>query len=312
MFGELAAMGASASWAISAALFGRVGDDLDAFSLAALQCIVVAAVMSVVMAATGTPAYWGLFELPDLGYLAASGLAGLVVGEIVYFRALNRLGPRLSLLIWSLSPGATVAAALVWLGQVPTVGALVGIVVTVAGILVTLVGRRRPPETRFRADTKVDVNGPELLESEVPVDWYAVAAALFGPLFMGVSFAALGGVRASDAPLAAHTLRFAAASVPLVAIVAATGRTRSLVEGLRDWSRTLLLLAAVGSGTLLGSGLATYAVLATDPATAMTLSSLGPVFILPISRLTESKPLLPVAVFGAVVAVVGAGIVAYA
>ncbi|MFB6263504.1 MAG: DMT family transporter [Bradymonadaceae bacterium] len=310
MFGELAALGASLCWALSAALFGRAGDDIDAVSLATLQALTVAIALSGLLAVTGRPTYWRVFPPSDLGYLAASGIAGLVLSEIVYFRTLNRLGPRLSLLIWSFSPAATLLVALVWLGKHPSAEALVGLVLTVAGLCVALVGRRRPPETRFRADLEHDPAAPEPEAHDGDVDWTAAAVALLGPLLMGVSFTALGGVRSTDSPLAAHAIRFAAAAPPLVLVVAVAGHHRDLLAALEGPRRLAMLMAAIALGTLVGSGLATYSVLATDPATAITLASLGPICILPITQWTESEPLRPEAVAGAVVAVVGASVVA--
>jgi len=61
-------------------LFGRAGNNVDALSLAAIQCLIVMVVMTGVMVLMGTPDYWNAFSTAELTRLATSGVAGLVVG----------------------------------------------------------------------------------------------------------------------------------------------------------------------------------------------------------------------------------------
>ncbi|MGD1849194.1 MAG: EamA family transporter, partial [Cyanophyceae cyanobacterium] len=74
----------------------------------------------------------------DMGFLALSGALGIGVGDTAYFGALNRLGPRLALLLEAVAPIVTAALAWVRLQEELTLTTLLGRGIAIGGITWTL------------------------------------------------------------------------------------------------------------------------------------------------------------------------------
>lgn len=76
-----------------------------------------------------------------LWYLVASGLAGLVLGDIGFFYALAKIGPRISSVVFAAWPGMTVGIEALC-GRVPSALVLVGIALTMVGVGLVLLRNR--------------------------------------------------------------------------------------------------------------------------------------------------------------------------
>lgn len=76
-----------------------------------------------------------------LGYLVASGTAGLVLGDIGFFYALATIGPRISSVVFAAWPGMTVGIEALC-GRTPSMLVLVGIALTMVGVGLVLLRNR--------------------------------------------------------------------------------------------------------------------------------------------------------------------------
>ncbi|PWK61755.1 DMT family transporter [Aminobacter sp. AP02] len=138
---EIAALGAATCWAVTGLISAGPAGYLGAPAFNRLRQIFVTALLAIYVLATGT---WRELDAGSAGPLLLSGLIGIFVGDTLLFAALNRLGPRRSGILFALN--APIAAVLGWLmlGEDLAPMAVVGIALTVAGVLLAILfGKRR-------------------------------------------------------------------------------------------------------------------------------------------------------------------------
>jgi drug/metabolite transporter (DMT)-like permease len=139
--GEICALLTALCWTGSSSAFAvasrAVGPrPANQFRLyAALPCLLVLA-----WSVTGSCWPRGLGD-ERLWYLVTSGVAGLVLGDIGFFYALAKIGPRLSSVVFAAWPGMTVGIEAAC-GRAPTALVLVGIALTMLGVGLVLLRNR--------------------------------------------------------------------------------------------------------------------------------------------------------------------------
>ena len=130
--GELAALVAAFLWASATMLFSRIGQHIRPLHMNLLKNIIAMAMMFLTLLPSGN-----FFEGIDpyvLVMFMFSGAVGIGVGDSAYFAALNHIGPRRSLILWTLSPPLTAIIAIVFLGEYLTTWAWIGVLLAVGGI----------------------------------------------------------------------------------------------------------------------------------------------------------------------------------
>ncbi|KQV33584.1 MULTISPECIES: DMT family transporter [unclassified Rhizobium] len=138
---ELAALGAATCWALTGLISAIPAGHLGAPAFNRLRQIFVSALLLIYALATGT---WRELNLDNAGPLLLSGLIGIFIGDTLLFSTLNRLGPRRSGILFALN--APIAALLGWLvlGEDLPTSAIAGIALTAGGVLLAIVfGKRR-------------------------------------------------------------------------------------------------------------------------------------------------------------------------
>jgi drug/metabolite transporter (DMT)-like permease len=130
--GELAALGAALLWAVSTAVYGRLGRSYPPVELNLLKGAIAIAFIVLTLLLTGE-------QLPALnftaiGLLLLSGVIGIALGDTAYFETLNCLGARRALLMETLAPPIVAILALIFLQETLTIAAWFGILLTVLGV----------------------------------------------------------------------------------------------------------------------------------------------------------------------------------
>ena len=239
-----------------------------------------------------------LFQIPlrlsrsQLVYLILSSIVGIVFGDTFLFKAFERIGARLSMLIMALAPAIGAVLAYLFLQETLSVWAVMGIGATLCGV--ALVVLERAPET----------------PGYVSVTKLGIFYALLGALGQG------GGVvlakkAFADGPLngfVASFVRIGVAIVVMLPVFAASGHYTNPIKVFgRD--KKLLAIMLVGSffGTFLGITLSLLAVAYTKVGIASTLIATSPVLMLPMVRIIQQEQLSWKAIMGAIIAVAGVG-----
>ena len=289
--GEVAAVTTSVCYSISSVLYTFAGRKFSALVINRLRLILaVLLLVGVHWAMQGNllPINAGL---PRWFWLGASGIVGLALGDFFLFQAYRCIGPRLTMLMMSLGPILVTLLAWLFYGEALGWLSLLGITLTVGGVAWVILDRRS------------GVNG----------NWYPAEHRL-GILYgLGATVSqAVGvilakeGLRSGIPPVSANVIRMTSAMIALWSLTFLRKQTRQTFDQLGKQPRTILLiLSGAIFGPILGVSLSLYSLQRADAGVASTLSSLTPIFLLPISYLVFKERFGWTAILGTIVALAG-------
>lgn len=229
----------------------------------------------------------------SLSWLGISGIVGLVLGDMCLMQAFVMIGPRLSMLMMALAPMFSTIIAWLFLNETLDGQTVLGIVLALAGVVI-VVGERAG-----EGRTSVAVTGRA----------YRIGL-LFG---LGGSLGQAGGTVLSRLglaeglePLSASLIRLTVATIVIWAFALLRGKVRGTVSTLRAKPRAGLQLAvATVAGPVVGVWLSLVAVQRTSVGIASTLSSLTPIFLIPVSYVVFKERVTRQAVVGTIIAMIG-------
>jgi len=288
--GEVAALAAACLWAVATVVYGRVGEHIAPLELNLVKGLLAMVMLTITLLLVGD-SLAGVEPLA-LGLLLLSGAIGIGLGDTAYFETIKHVGARRTLLLGMLAPPLSALLALALMGEVLTLGAWIGILVTVLGVA-WVVTERVPDSSGRPSDLKKGV-------------LFGLVTALTQAGSGVLSRAAL--VETTISPLWSTMLRMAAGVVTLSVWMALTrqpvGRWLGVEHPRRLWGR---LLFAVLAGTYLAVWLQQVSLKLIPAGVALTLLATGPLFVLPVAVLTGERISIR-AVAGVLVALVGIGL----
>ncbi len=283
--GQLAALGTAACWSFTGLFFAEAARRVGALRVNLLRLPVALALLSLAFAAGG-----GSLATLDgrrVAWLAASGVVGLVIGDLALFEAMRRIGPRLALLIMSLAPIWASLAGLLVLGERPGRLALVGIAVTLAGVS-WVVGERREGESYGSHEAA------------------GIALAGLGAACQGVGLVLAKVGMAGEVPaLAATWVRMGTATAGIWLLTALSGRARQGRPVRAARAAGLQIAGGAVFGPFLGVWLSLVAARLTDVGVAATIMATTPVLVIPLLAVSERYRPTARALAGTVVTVAG-------
>jgi len=298
--GEIAALLTALCWLGSSLAFAVAGREVGAQPLnqfrlyAALPLLVL---LSLLLVGQVWPS--GVSG-ERLSLIAVSGILGLVIGDYGFFHALATIGPRVASVIMSLWPACTVTINLLR-GQAPTVGQVLGIGMTVAGVAFVLAGKR----------------GGQWRRDLTPRQWvWGCVGALVGALGQAGGFVMSRVAMAAGPdhvlgvdPLLTTFVRMCAATVGMQVVVSLQGRglaMRAVVGSARAHRAAWI---GVVCGPVLGVWLSMVAASrATSAGVASALMATTPVFLLPVSIWFYQAKVSALGILGTFLAVGGVSV----
>lgn len=302
MIGELAAIGAASCWVVTAMAFTEAGRRVGATVVNVTRLWVALAILVLVhLVLFGS--WWPDVPAASWWYLGLSGVIGLALGDQFLFRALVDAGPRITTLMMTVAPALTAIIAWPVLDQPLGWLAMLGIVVTLAGIGWVVCERRGDDDGRT-----------------YPHPARGVFLGFLGGIgqAVGLILAKLGmegvGGETID-PWTATYVRMILGTVSATLLMAALLGTRRMDRGTGEPSRSrgvglvsMLIIVGAVFGPVLGVWLSLVSIDRIDAGVAATLMSLSPIFILPVAKVVEGETISFRAVLGAGIAVVGVGL----
>ena len=225
-------------------------------------------------------------------WLLLSGVIGLAVGDAFLFQSYLYLGPRLGMLLLSLSTVFGALEAWLFFGETLRLGQILGIALTMAGILWVLLEQG-------------DVGARKLRPSPLGI--------LFGV------FAAVGqatglvfskqGMQGNFSPIQANSIRMLAAVTSLLILMLFQGEAGKTIQVLRSNPKSIPLLAVAALiGPVIGVSLSLLAVQNTAVGIASVLTSLAPVFMLPVAHFLFKEHIGWQAIAGTLLAMAGVAV----
>ncbi|HEX2906878.1 MAG TPA: DMT family transporter [Phototrophicaceae bacterium] len=290
--GELAALGTSLCFSFGSTLFTLAGRAVGSALVNRVRLLI--AVLLVLLLHTLTfgevlPLSAGI---KPWFWLGLSGLVGFVLGDAFLFQAFVLVGPRLSMLMMALAPILGVVLAWLFLGETLAWLELAGIAITLGGVMV-VIAERGGSDRAGAADQRSYIIG--LLCG------LGGAAGQAGGLVLSKM-----GLADGFPALSGNLIRLLAATIAIWLVAVFNRQVVSSYRTMRANPRALLIMTgAVVLGPVLGVWLSLVAVQNTNVGVASTLSSLMPIFLIPISYVMFKERITRQAVIGTLIAFVG-------
>ena len=295
--GELAALGTSICYSFGSLLFTFSGRQLGtALTNRARLLVALIFVIAMQWISLGRP-----FPIttPDRWFwLGVSGFIGFVVGDACLFEAFVRIGPRLSMLMMAFAPALSVILAWAFLGERLTFADLLIIVAITAGIV--WVVSEEPEQPADKAAEQQDRR-------------HHLIGLLFG---VGAATGQAVGFTLSKVGLAdnfptisATLMRLLVATIVVWLISMVRGELGSSVRDLRLHPRAFqaMVIASI-LGPVLGVWFSLIAEQQTSVGVSSTLSSLSPIFLIPISFVVYRERFSRRAVIGTLLVIVASAL----
>lgn len=270
---EAAALGAALCWAIAGMISSAPSKHLGAIAFNRLRMAMVMMVLAVYAWLAGT---WQTIGAENLELLILSGFIGIFVGDTALFLTLNRMGPRRTAILFATNAPMSVLLGWMVLGEDLNLIAITGIVVTIAGVILSILfGKRRSQLHHWES-----VSGPL---------WLGIALGLVAALAQSIgSIIARPVMEAGADPVAASAVRVAVAAVGLSALMQLPyrhfhqqGRLTLKVTG------RVFVSGMLGMG--LGMTLLLFALEGGKVGIVSTLSATSPALMLPLLWMTTGE-----------------------
>ncbi|HEY9627930.1 MAG TPA: DMT family transporter [Coleofasciculaceae cyanobacterium] len=283
--GEIAALSAALIWAIASLIYVGLGKQMPPLLLNFAKNGVAIALILLTLLVQGNfaPQIGGL----NLGLLLLSGVIGIGFGDTAFLESLNCLGARRSLLLESLAPPLAAVLASVFLAELLSVQAWIGILLTVAGVAWVVVERTPDQVQHIRPLRGIS---------------FGLLAALGQASGAVLSRAALADNDVS--PLWSTLIRLAAGMIVLSVLIFSRRQAWLGFQPMRSPRFLRILVGTAFAGTYLAIWLQQTALKYTAAGIAQALTATSPLFIIPLAMaLGERASLRSVA--GVVIALFG-------
>ena len=287
MLGEAAALGTAFCWSFATLLFTRAARRVGAFTLNLTRITLALVILTVLILVTRGFEWAPEAQARNLVLLALSGIVGLTLGDWAYFGAFVSIGPRMTTLFMTLAPPFSAAIAVPLLRERLGGTALLGMALTLLGVIFVVLDRRNaviPRGHRIRGAT------------------LAVLGSLGQAVGLNLSKLGMGSV---VDPLPATAIRMAAGTAGIWIVAFAFRRALGVPRLVRDRNACLWTLGATIFGPVLGISLSLVAVRHTETGIAATLMATTPILVLPLLVFLEKEQVSARAIVGTVIAVAG-------
>lgn len=298
--GELISIGVAFSWTATA-LLSEFGSKRMGNLTLNLTRMVITLVFSCILfwAVGGNPLPAGASTEAYL-WMMLSGLVGYVIGDFCLFQCYIIIGSKFGQLFMTLAP--ITAAIMAWftLGQEIRPTAILAMIVTLAGIAITVLGRG---DNHHKLTLKLPLSGV----------LFAIAAAVCQGVGLVLSKIGMDHYEATlTTPLAgwmlpfhANFFRCVAGTIGFVLLMTLREGFAPLQRGVRDRKGMIAAVATTIFGPFVGVGASLLAVQYTAAGIASTLMALTPIIIILPAWWIFKQPITAKSILGAIISVIG-------
>ena len=281
-----AALGAAGCWAVAGFISAGPAQHLGAIAFNRVRLSFVFALLSLFAWFSGG---WASIDASVFWPLILSGFVGVFLGDTALFLTLNRMGPRRTAILFGTNAPMAALLGWWWLGEALPVQSVVGILLTVSGVVLAVIFGKRQSQLHQWEQVRGAI-------------WVGVLLGLAAALSQAVgSLLARPVMLAGADPVAASAVRVGVGAMGLTVLMSLPVQA---FKRRGDYSASILskvaLTGVLGMG--IGMTLLLFALRGGEVGIVSTLSSTSPVIQLPLLWwLTRECP--------AITAWVGAGLV---
>jgi len=281
--GEIAGLGVSVCWTMSALFFEKAGNRIGSLSVNIIRLFLAIVFLGLTTLVTrgfllpmdATPYQWF--------WLGLSGVIGFYLGDMVLFKSYSIIGSRTAALIMSFAPMLTAIIGWFFLGEILTGKNIIAIVISMAGIIIAISNRK--------------------MKLNIPMKGFLLA-------FGGALGQAVGlilskkGMGEYDA-VAATQIRAIFGFMSFAVMITIFRRWGKIAEAMRNKSGMKAVTIGAFFGPFVGVSLSLFAIQHTKTGIASTLMALVPIFIIWPSAVMFGEKVKPQQIIGAVITIVG-------
>lgn len=287
--GELAAIATAGLWTLAAVIYSSVGKQIGALTLSVIRIAIACGLL--VGYGRIAQGQWLPMDVPPRAwvFLSISGFCWFFLSDLCLFQAYLLIGPRLSLLIASLTPPMAAALSWICLGEPLAPWQWMAMTITLCGVGWVVLEQPRGEQPHERRQAW----GKGILLAVLSAAIQAVAIVL-----------SKEGVGQEDAMASTLIAMLGSLFGHLVAITL-WRRWKAVLAAVCQRRIMLLLAVAAVIGPFAGVIFNMTALRWAPAGVVATIIATMPVMILPFSVFLHREKVSPRAIFGAVVAVAG-------
>lgn len=237
-------------------------------------------------------------------WLLGSGFIGFVIGDYCLFHAYTLIGSRFGQLLMTLASPFAALSAYIIMGESMGLKAVTGMLVTISGIAVSIMGRTDTDEERVARGKK------RRITLRLPLKGVLLGIGAAMGQGVGLVLSKQGmlawGNTGPDIAVASTMIRSIMGLVGFSVTMFLRGELRNMALPIKSRVSFYATTGSVILGPFVGVSLSLLAVSMTSSGVAQTLMSLTPIFIIWPSHVLFRSPVRLVEVVGAIVAVAGA------
>lgn len=301
--GEIISLGVAASWTITALCFEYAGKRVGALSLNIIRLLMAIGMLGVTLLLST-----GHVVPVDAGgeawfWLAVSGFIGYVLGDYCLFNSYLLIGSRFGQLFMTLAPPSAALAGMFILGERLSIYAIAGMLVTLFGIGLSIIGRSAGKTGKLGLTLPLKGvllgigagvgQGVGLVFSKLGMDYYMRQIDTTDSMAVAM------------VPFASTQIRAIVGVVGFLAVMFYIGQGKALIASLKDRKAMTAATGGTVFGPFLGVSFSLMAVQYTEAGVASTLMALTPIMILAPAYFFFKQKVTLREILGAVISVIG-------
>ena len=291
MIGYLLAIGAAAIWSAVALSATRIVRYFGSYNYNLLRLLGIVIIFFPYVYINWEDLY---FNQSIFYAIVLSSIIGIIIGDTFLFVCLKRLGPRRQALLFSMQIPFTIILAEIFLQTLPSLTELVGCALIFSGILIAIQFNRTIPD-----DDLENIQGNK---------YTGLFAGIGLALCQSIGIILMKPALQTTDPIIVSYLRVIVAAVIMFGSLFFI-KNNQLWEKMKNIKITLFSIFLGFMGMGVGMTMLIYALKYGNPGVISTLSSTMPIMIIPILWIVTKNYAGHLAVVGATLTCIGAGII---
>lgn len=281
--GEIAGLGVSVCWTMSALFFEKAGTKIGSLSVNFIRLF-----LAIIFLGVTTYVTRGLFFPNDATpyqwfWLGLSGVVGFYLGDMLLFQSYMVIGSRTAALIMSFAPMLTAVIGWFFLDEKLSALNIFAIFISMLGIVIAISNRKM----------KLNIPLKGLL--------LAFGGALGQAIGLILSKKGMGDYD----PIAATQIRAFFGLLSFGIMISVLGRWNKIGTAAKNTSGMKAVTVGAFFGPFIGVALSLFAIQQTKTGIASTLMALVPVFIIWPSAVMFKEKIKPQQIIGAIISIIG-------